>query len=78
MRSKSRFRCRRSKINNKVGSLDKEDVYNAFYDITKRRLFRVSTDGIDFAMNLVEDINARKKLLYDKGILSNPYNFEDL
>lgn len=78
MRSKSHLRCGRSKINNKVGSLDREDVYNAFYDTTKRRLFQVSTDGIDFAMNLVEDINARKKLLYDKGILSNPYNFSDL
>lgn len=61
-----------------LGSLDREDVYNAFYDTSKRRLFRVSTDGIDFAMTLVEDINARKKLLYDKGILSNPYNFKDL
>lgn len=74
----TRLRIRRPKINNKVGSLDREDVYNAFYDKSKRRLFQVSTDGIDFAMNLVEDIDARKKLLYDKGILSNPYNFKDL
>lgn len=78
MRSKSHLRIRRPKINNKVGSLDREDVYNAFYDKSKRRLFQVTTDGIDFAMNLVEDIDARKKLLYDKGILSNPYNFKDL
>ena len=78
MRSEPHLRCGRSKINNKVGSLDREDVYNAFYDKSKRRLFQVTTDGIDFAMNLVEDINARKKLLFDKGILSNPYNFEDL
>lgn len=78
MRSKTHFRCRRPKVNNKVGSLDKDDVYNAFYDTTKRRLFQVSTDGIEFSMTLVEDINARKKLLYDKGILSNPYNFNDL
>ena len=61
-----------------LGSLDQQDVYNAFYDTSKRRLFQVSTDGIDFAMTLVEDINARKQLLYDKGILSNPYNFKDL
>ena len=61
-----------------LGSLDQQDVYNAFYDTSKRRLFQVSTDGIDFSMTLVEDINARKKLLYDKGILSNPYNFTDL
>ncbi len=74
----TRLRIRRPKINNKVGSLDREDVYNAFYDKSKRRLFQVTTDGIDFAMNLVEDIDARKKLLYDKGILSNPYNFKDL
>ena len=74
----TRLRIRRPKINNKVGSLDREDVYNAFYDKSKRRLFQVTTDGIDFAMNLVEDIDARKKLLYDKGILSTPYNFKDL
>lgn len=74
----TRLRIRRPKTNNKVGSLDREDVYNAFYDKSKRRLFQVTTDGIDFAMNLVEDIDARKKLLYDKGILSNPYNFKDL
>ena len=29
-------------------------------------------------MKLVEDIDFRKKLLFDKGILSNPYNFTDL
>jgi len=33
---------------------------------------------MDFAMKLVEDIDARKELLYDKNILSNPYNFKDL
>jgi DNA gyrase/topoisomerase IV subunit B len=61
-----------------LGSLDPEDVYNAFYNPATRRLFRVTTDGIDFSMKLVEDIDFRKKLLFDKGILSNPYNFTDL
>jgi DNA gyrase/topoisomerase IV subunit B len=49
-----------------LGSLDRDDVYNAFYDPSKRRLFQVTTDGIDFAMKLVEDIDTRKELLYDK------------
>lgn len=61
-----------------LGSLDPDDVYNAFYNPATRRLFRVTTDGIDFSMKLVEDIDFRKKLLFDKGILSNPYNFTDL
>jgi len=29
-------------------------------------------------MKLVEDIDSRKNLLYEKGILSNPYKFNDL
>lgn len=61
-----------------LGSLDRSDVYDAFYDETKRRLFRVTLEGGDFAMKLVEDIDARKQLLRDKNILTNPYNFTDL
>lgn len=61
-----------------LGSLDKEEVYDAFYNPNTRRLFQVVPDGDTFAMRLVEDINARKDLLYKKGILSNPYNFTDL
>lgn len=61
-----------------LGSLDVQDVYNSFYNPATRRLFRVTTDGINFSMKLVEDIDFRKKLLFDKGILSNPYNFTDL
>ena len=53
-------------------------VYNAFYDESKRRLFRVTTDGIDISMELVENIDARKQLLRDKNILTNPYNFTDI
>ena len=61
-----------------LGSLDQDDVYNAFYDKSKRRLYVVTTNGIDFSMRMVEDIDARKEFLYDKNILSNPYNFKDL
>ena len=61
-----------------LGSLDKNDVYDSFYNPSTRRLIQVTTDGIDYSMQLVEDINARKKLLFDKGILSNPYGFSDL
>lgn len=61
-----------------LGSLDKNDVYDSFYNPATRRLIQVTTDGIDYSMQLVEDINARKKLLFDKGILSNPYGFSDL
>lgn len=61
-----------------LGALDQQDVYNAFYDESKRRLFRVTTDGIDISMELVENIDARKQLLRDKNILTNPYNFTDI
>ena len=61
-----------------LGALDQQDVYNAFYDVSKRRLFRVTTDGIELSMKLVENINSRKQLLRDKKILTNPYNFTDI
>jgi DNA gyrase/topoisomerase IV subunit B len=61
-----------------LGQLNASDVYDVFYDESKRRLFRIVPDGMDYAMKLVEDINARKQLLINKGILTNPYNFMDL
>ena len=61
-----------------LGALEQTDVYNAFYDESKRRLYQIVPDGIDFAMKLVEDIDTRKQLLYNKGILTNPFNFTDL
>lgn len=61
-----------------LGSLDKEEVYDAFYNTKTRRLFQVVPEGAGYAMKLVEDIDARKNLLYQKGILTNPYNFTDL
>ena len=61
-----------------LGGLDKEDVYDAFYNPGTRRLIRVTSEGIDYSKALVEDISERKKLLFDSGILSNPYGFKDL
>ena len=58
--------------------MDKEDVYDAFYNPGTRRLIRVTSEGIDYSKALVEDISERKKLLFDSGILSNPYGFKDL
>lgn len=61
-----------------LGSLNKPDIYDVFFDETKRRLFQVVPDGAEYAMKLVEDINVRKQLLFNKGILTNPYNFTDI
>ena len=69
---------RRLGININVGSLDGSDVYDSFYNPATRRLIQVTPEGIDYSMRLVEDIDSRKKLLFDKGILSNPYGFSDL
>ena len=69
---------RQLNVNLTVGALDQQDVYHAFYDESKRRLFRVTTAGIDISMELVENIDARKQLLRDKNILTNPYNFTDI
>lgn len=69
---------RRSKVNVNVGSLNKEDIYDVFYNPATRKLVQITPEGIDYSMNLMEDINSRKALLYEEGILSNPYNFLDL
>lgn len=61
-----------------LGSLNRDEAAKSFFDKSTRRLITVTTDGIDYSMNLVEDINERKKLLFDTGILSNPYGFTDL
>lgn len=61
-----------------LGSLNKDDVFKSFYDESTRRLIRVTPDNIDIAMELAENISKRKDLLYNKGILTNPYNFTDL
>lgn len=61
-----------------LGSLNRDEAAKSFFDKSTRRLITVTTDGIDYSMNLVEDINQRKKLLFDTGILSNPYGFTDL
>lgn len=61
-----------------LGSLDKDEATKSFFDPGTRRLITVTLDGLDYSMGLVENIDARKKLLFDSGILSNPYGFNDL
>ena len=61
-----------------LGAMERDEIYKAFYDKSIRRLVQVTTENIDYAMNLVEEINMRKQLLTNKGILTNPYNFTDL
>jgi topoisomerase-4 subunit B len=54
------------------------EVYDSFYNPATRRLVLVTPEGIDYSRSLNENIENRKKLLFDRGILSNPYNFTDL
>ena len=54
------------------------EVYDAFFNPATRRLVQITPDGLDYGRQLNEDINERKKLLFNQGILSNPYNFNDL
>lgn len=60
-----------------LGSIVKEEIYNAFYNPSTRRLIQVTPEGIDYFMSLVEDIGVRKDLLVQAGILSNPFNLQD-
>lgn len=82
MESFNSFRAQNRQLsaNITVGSLTPEtgEVYDSFYNPLTRRLVLVTPDGIDYSRGLNENIENRKKLLFDKGILSNPYNFTDL
>lgn len=59
-----------------LGELNKNQVYDAFFDPNKRRLIRVTPEGIECALDLVRSLDERKKLLMDNGILTNPYNLK--
>lgn len=61
-----------------IGSVDVEDVDTCYFNPSTRRLIQVTTENIGYAMSLTEDINVRKKLLFDAGIITNPYGFTDL
>ena len=61
-----------------LGSISRELIYDAFFNPATRKLVQVTPDGLDYAMSLTENIEERKKLLYNAGILTNPYNFTDL
>ena len=61
-----------------LGSLTKSQVQMAFYNPPTRRLMQVTSDNIDRAMQLTENIIERKRFLYECGVLSNPYNFKDI
>ena len=61
-----------------LGSFCKEDIYDVFYNPNTRRLLQITPEGLDYSMGLMENIDNRKNLLINAGILSNPYNFTDL
>ena len=62
-----------------LGSLSPEtgEVEDVFFNESRRRLIRITSEGLDYARKLNEDINARKELLSREGILTNPYEFKD-
>lgn len=75
---KTRARNRRPGVKVNVGALEQEDVHYSFFNENTRRLIRVTPEFADYAMSLVENIDDRKQLMFEKGILTNPYNFTDL
>ncbi|MBP3732302.1 MAG: hypothetical protein J6I84_03570 [Bacilli bacterium] len=52
-------------------------IYDVFFNPATRKQIQVTPEGIDYAMSLTEDINIRKQLLINAGILSNPYELEE-
>lgn len=61
-----------------LGSIVRDQVYDAFYNPSTRRLIQVTPDGIDYFLSLVEDIDVRKDLLTQSGILGDPYNLNNI
>ena len=60
-----------------LGSIDKDKVYDVFYNPNTRKLVQITPEGLDLAMSLTEDIDVRKKLLVDAGIITNPFKLKD-
>lgn len=56
--------------------MSRTQVYDAFYDQSKRRLIRVTPEGLERAQELVRNLDERKRLLSENGILTNPYNLK--
>lgn len=57
-----------------LGQLNKNQVYESFFDETKRKLIQVTPQNLDRAIELIADINVRKQFLRDSNILTNPFN----
>lgn len=70
------YSSRRAIININVGSLNPNEIYDAFYNPNTRRLIQVTLDNIDYAQSLVEQVQSRRNLLTQSGILTNPYNLQ--
>jgi DNA gyrase subunit B len=56
-----------------LGSIPKEQVYDSFFNPATRKLIRVTPEGMQDAMKLIEDAKVRKKFLTDRGIITNPF-----
>lgn len=56
-----------------LGSIPKEQVYDSFFNPATRKLIRVTPEGMQDAMRLIEDAKVRKKFLTDRGIITNPF-----
>ena len=60
-----------------LGSYQSKDLYDIFYG-PKRRLIKITPEGLDYSMKLTEDINERKKLMIEAGVFTNPYNLPNV
>lgn len=60
-----------------LGALDPSEVTDSFFS-PSRKLIQITPEDIERSIRLNSDINARKKLLFERNILSNPYGFKDL
>lgn len=61
-----------------LGSIPKEMVYDVFYNPGTRRLIQVTPEGMDYFVSLVEDINVRKNLLTQSGILGDIFGLNSI
>lgn len=59
-----------------VGEMNAPQIYDAFFDPSKRRLIKVTPEGIERALDLARSLDERRQLLTDHGILTNPYNLK--
>lgn len=57
-----------------LGELNPKQAKKIFFDVGTRRLHQVTLDGLNDALSILSSSNAKKMLMTNRGVVTNPYN----